>query len=216
MRRARTRRRRCPRLPQSLAERRLTSRRCRRFGRWASACLRARTGGMGMMSIRSPDEFWHAARVNAVGCWIWQGRTHRGYGYVYWGGRQWRVHRLAYVMTNGPIAPGLCICHACDERACVNPDHLWLGTQADNRRDCVDKDRQARGIRHGAYTQPGSRRRGTRNGRARLIPSDIAAIRARYQPFNRTGGPTTIGLAREFGISQSQCWRIVNQQSWRH
>src|SRR5262249_41618666 len=164
----------------------------------------------------SIEDFWRTAQPDEAGCWIWQGRTHRGYGYLSWQGQHWRAHGLAYALTYGPIPPEVCVCHRCDVSACVNPQHLWLGSAAENRLDCVAKQRQARGARHGAYTLPSSRRVGECNGRARVTAAEIAEMRARYQPNDRRGGATTVRLAREFGGSQAQCWRNVHGQAWRH
>ena len=85
------------------------------------------------------------------GCWLWAGRLNEhGYGTttvthrtgVY---RSWYAHRVAWLLHRGPIPKGLCVLHRCDNRACVNPDHLWLGTRRDNQRDMVKKGRSMEG-----------------------------------------------------------------------
>ncbi len=83
-------------------------------------------------------------------CWIWIGvKDPSGYGDMVasGGGRRFKAHRVSWELAFGPIPPGLKVCHHCDNRACVRPDHLFLGTQLDNMRDCVSKGRQARGER---------------------------------------------------------------------
>ena len=71
-----------------------------------------------------------------TGCHIWKGHLAvTGYGRVYYNRRLWLAHRLAWTLKNGPIPDGMVICHRCNVRRCVNPDHLALGTRADNNAD---------------------------------------------------------------------------------
>lgn len=83
-----------------------------------------------------------------TGCWLWLGPfMYQGYGVTKIGGRQWRAHRLSYTTMVGPIPDGMHVCHACDVRECVNPEHLWLGTNADNTTDRHLKGRSRGGHR---------------------------------------------------------------------
>ncbi len=84
-------------------------------------------------------------------CWLWTGYvTTRGYGYIGFLKRRWLAHRLFYTAFKGPIPDGLMVCHSCDVPACVNLDHLWLGSQGENVMDCLRKGRHL-ASRYGHY-----------------------------------------------------------------
>jgi HNH endonuclease len=148
------------------------------------------------------ERFWEKVGKQP-GCWIWTGKRNRqGYGRAYSGGEfgyEIAAHRLAWELTNGPIPPGLCVLHRCDNPSCVNPDHLWLGSQADNVRDMIDKGRRG-----------DSSLIGVRNGRAKLTPEAAGQIRS----LHARGLATYTDLARVYGVGKSTICRVVLERAW--
>jgi hypothetical protein len=136
-------------------------------------------------------------------CWLWTGITDAcGYGMLRRGGSTpgWhKAHRLAYTLSVGPIPEGLHVLHRCDCPACCNPQHLWVGTHADNMRD-----RDAKG-RCGAKGGHVADRRGLKNGHARLSDETIKAIQTLYD----TGEWSQVALAAMFHCGQSHISRII-------
>lgn len=91
------------------------------------------------------QRFMASYEVNhKTGCWMWTGGVEsKGYGRIHINGKRVKGHQAAWILFRGPIPEGMCICHKCDTPGCVNPDHLFLGTMADNMRDKVKKGRQS-------------------------------------------------------------------------
>ena len=93
--------------------------------------------------------FWERTVVTDSGCWEWTGcRLPTGYGHIgFYQNRNCGTHRVAWILTHGDIPKGLCVCHKCDNPPCINPDHLFLGTRADNVHDRDAKGRTHKGKR---------------------------------------------------------------------
>lgn len=92
------------------------------------------------------DRLWSKV-VKTPRCWVWTASTRNGYGIIRVDGRTEYAHRLAYLANMGPIPDGLVVRHTCDNRLCVRPNHLELGTKADNSRDMVERGRSPRNPR---------------------------------------------------------------------
>lgn len=145
-------------------------------------------------------------------CWEWAAATGTsGYGRFRLHGDVIWAHRYAYEAEVGPIPAGLFVCHRCDNRACVNPAHLFLGTNDENMADMRAKGRSATGDRNGSWTSPARRPRGARNGAARIDERDTVAIR-----HLRSSGVRQLDVAGRFGISQSTVSRISARKTWTH
>jgi hypothetical protein len=161
--------------------------------------------------MNTVERFW--ARIDRVGdrCWPWGGARSNGYGYVSWRGRVQPAHRIAWQLTAGPIPAGVYVCHHCDQPACCNPAHLFLGTQTDNMRDCAAKGRTTKGDRNPSRLYPARRPRGEHHGNAKLTAADVLQIRHR----KRQGERTRV-VAQAFGVSPSHIEYIIRGLSWAH
>jgi hypothetical protein len=138
-----------------------------------------------------------------TGCWLWSGAPGAGgYGVIWFGGRYQKAHRVSWALHHGEMPPRhVKVCHRCDTPACVNPAHLWLGTQAENIADMVAKGRQR--------TVP---RFGSANPRAALTEDDVWAIRHMLRWRRWSQG----AIARSYGVSVMTLSRIANHQTWPH
>lgn len=138
----------------------------------------------------------HLKRITADdnGCWLWPGAIEaNGYGRSKHQGKVWWVHRLSYTLHKGPIPDGHVVCHACDVRHCINPDHLFTGTIADNQRDMKLKGRASRG---------------ERSSSAKLTEADVRQIRRAELPGWK--------LAEMYGVSQTTISEVRSGKVWAH
>ena len=155
-------------------------------------------------ALPMPKRFWSKIKIGAPNeCWEWQAaKSPRGYGQI--SGKdiqQFRTtvaHRIAYILTYGDISDDLYVCHRCDNRACCNPSHLFLGTQLDNMTDMMSKGR-------------GNKARGERNNKAVLTENDVKEIRAL-----RAKGAKTKSLASRFRVCYTTIQRIIRGDLWGH
>ncbi len=148
----------------------------------------------------------------ANGCMEWgKGRDKNGYGNLRFEGRSRWAHRVAWMLTNGPIPPGLCVLHRCDNPPCCNVDHLFLGTPTENMADRDAKGRQAKGERNGLRADPSRARRGETHPYAKLDPVKVSCIRERA-----AAGESGYNLAAEYGVTQPTISSIVRRKTWHH
>lgn len=156
-----------------------------------------------IMAMTPTQRFWsHVDRKGPDECWEWRATvTSGGYGHATINGKYIAAHRLAWLLTYGPIPPGnghhgTCVCHHCDNRACVNPNHLFLGSHQDNIRDMVVKGRK-------------QRRPGSENNNAKLSNEQVLEIRSR-------SNGSDLSIASEFGVARSTVRSIRLGETWRH
>lgn len=145
------------------------------------------------------QRFW--TKVNKNGplilktqCWVWTAGTDQEYG-CFWDGQKIGAHRFSYKRSKGLIPHGMFVCHRCDNPPCVNPEHLFLGTQKDNMEDCAAKKRLSVG-----EERPHSK----------LTEKQVSDIRSRESYWG-----ITVALAKEFHVGQSTISDIRRKKIWR-
>jgi len=157
-----------------------------------------------LVSIRgraAPEErFWR--RVDKSGdCWLWTGHeSAAGYGRFQLAGRGGKYvgpHRFSYEMANGPVPDGMVVMHSCDNRLCVNPDHLSVGTHRDNTADMIAKGRKVTVVSNG-----------TANGKSKLTPAQVRFIRASTLSQSAT--------ARLLGVDNTTVRGVLSGRTWSH
>lgn len=138
-----------------------------------------------MLKGRVKERFWSKVTKTST-CWLWVGGVaHNGYGRFWVHSTTICASRVSWELHYGPIPEGLLVCHKCDNKACVNPLHLFLGSQKQNMEDCISKGRTAKGIR---------------NGKGKLTDEQIIAI--------RRSGLSKRELSRLYPVHYSTIWAI--------
>ena len=136
--------------------------------------------------------------TKSEGCWIWHAsKDRKGYGLFGASGMALQAHRISWTLAFGSIPIGLHILHRCDNPSCVNPDHLFPGTNAEN---AVDKSRKGRSMR------------GERCAFAKLTEAKVIEIRAKYD----AGEMNQTELATEYGMAANSINGVVNRRVWKH
>ena len=155
--------------------------------------------------------FWSKIDIGKKSaCWNWKrAKNVGGYGvFTLANGPSLTAHRVAYALVYGDIPTGLCVCHRCDNRACCNPAHLFLGTIAENNADRARKGRNGDPRRTGFSTGAAQ---GERNRHAKLKEQDVKDIRKAV-----ANGACQAELARQYGIANQNLWNLVHHRTWKH
>lgn len=181
------------------------------------------------LSEKDVQRFWlKVDKKEPNECWNWiSGLYPSGYGSFFACKKKHGAHRISFLIHNGQFPQGKTFAlHKCDNRRCVNPDHLFAGNQADNIRDMHSKNRQAKGDRHGSVAKPGRlpcgdahylrmhperRKFGCANPASRLRMDQVEYIRNQY-----AAGRSQQSLAEEFGYTQSGIGKIVRRKSYSY
>ncbi len=136
--------------------------------------------------------------LDAGGCWLWTAaKDYNGYGVIRTkDSRAERTHRVSYKLFVGPIPKGIFVCHRCDNPSCVNPEHLFLGSQADNIRDMISKNRQKDS-------------RGIFNGRNKLNEDQVRAIRTDNRIHRKVAADYNIAASTVKNIKKRYIWKDI-------
>ena len=135
---------------------------------------------------------------NPEGCWLWNASKEKGGYGSFWNGKNiCKAHRYSYELFREKIPKDLCVLHTCDNRWCVNPEHLWLGTYQDNAIDMVKKGRHCDV-------------NGAKNGRAKLSTNDIYQIKKDFDD-----GMSVTNIANRLGVWNTTVYDILNRETWK-
>lgn len=135
------------------------------------------------VDIKGPDE-----------CWNWKaGKNESGYGHFWLDQHNVKAHRVSWLLSNGDIPDKMCVCHKCDNPSCINPSHLFLGTNNDNVKDRNKKNRQYRA-------------QGERHGRSKLTTAQVIEIRSDARPSKV--------IAEAYNISNNYVYDLKSKKRW--
>jgi hypothetical protein len=171
--------------------------------RKAIAALRRGTATRWSKSLE--ERFWEkVVKGKSDECWLWKASLNMaGYGQLYRDGRPIVASRISWELANGPIPAGVFVLHRCDTPACVNPKHLFLGTQVENIADMWRKGR--------ARPWPGPRLKGEACAVSKLTDAKVQDMRRRFK-----NGERLQRLADRYGVDRMTIKSAVTRKTWRH
>ncbi len=154
------------------------------------------------MTKKTKERFW-AKVQKGPGCWVWTAsKNNKGYGNFWVEGKCYKSHRLAYEIKHGAIPNSMCVCHHCDTPSCVNPVHLFVGTQKDNVIDCMNKGRNTKGKKIGSCNV------GSSHPRAKLTEEQVKDILTDTRLHKE--------IAKEYDVDKSIISKIKSKSIWKH
>ena len=172
------------------------------YGKKVVACSRSCARRAQVWGESLTTYFWKAV-VKTDGCWLWQrAKTGGGYGQLARKGFRCMAHRYSWELHFGPIPEGLCVCHHCDNPSCVRPDHLFLGSHADNTGDMMTKGRRGKILVA----------RGEASSASKLTSKQVQEIRAFYS----AGTMKAPDLAKCYGCCKQTIYNLVHRLTWAH
>lgn len=154
--------------------------------------------------------FWSKVnRASESECWEWTGSlTKQGYGQFSLNKYPHLSHRVSYQIHVCEIGAGLFVCHKCDNRKCVNPSHLFVGTHQDNMKDCHQKGRVRSGNRHPFKLRPECVPKGMLRGNVKLTNDSVKEIRTRTKPVRF--------YVESIGVCESTIYKVIRGEIWNH
>jgi len=143
---------------------------------------------------------------NKTGCWNWSRaiEPHSGYGAVKFQGKKMNTHRVVWILLYGELDRDILVCHHCDNKKCINPEHLFAGTYSDNMQDCKQKGRLV--VPVGVKLM-----RGEKNIGAKLTENDVVEIKKCL-----INGDKQIDIAKDYNVTRYAISKIATGNTWKH
>lgn len=169
------------------------------------------------MSRKNTKESFESKIEKTDSCWNWLGVINSsGYGSIRFDGKKIGVHRLAYEIMIGPVSENLFVLHKCDNRICVNPDHLWLGTQTDNLKDMYQKGRQGNPYRWTRENNPNTGKPISEKTKTAISKATQRTFRIIDPNGKLIEGINLTQFCKDRKLNQGAMWSVINGRILRH